>query len=300
MLQSGEYLHDTLFDLDIEEVNETIASVYTFGSVTYDLTARTYIMGVLNVTPDSFSDGGSFLDSELAIRRGREMVDEGADFIDVGGESTRPGSDVLPADEELHRVVPVVEALAKSIDVPISIDTYKSAVAERALDAGAVVVNDISGLRFDPLVAEVVARRQASIVLMHIQGTPKTMQIDPHYENLIDEICSYLQDGIRIAESKGIEQIVVDPGIGFGKTIEHNLEIVRRLKEFQRLGYPVLIGPSRKGFIGKILDLPVDQRMEGTAAVVAASILNGANIVRVHDVKAMKRVTRIVDAIVRG
>ncbi|MBI1807009.1 MAG: dihydropteroate synthase [Ignavibacteria bacterium] len=279
---------------------QTVTSTYTFGAKQYDLTARTHIMGILNVTPDSFFDGGQFFSVEQAVARGREMVDEGADFIDIGGESTRPGSEPPPLDEELRRVLPVIERLAKATDIPLSIDTYKASVAEQALEAGAVVVNDISGLHFDDHLADVTAKHKASIVLMHIQGTPKTMQENPHYENLVEEICHYLEEGVRIAERKGIEQIVVDPGIGFGKTLYHNLELIRRLREFQRLGYPVLVGPSRKAFIGKVLDLPVDQRIEGTAAAVAVSIMNGANIVRVHDVKQMKRVAHVVDAIVRA
>lgn len=271
--------------------------VYTFGSQVYDFSKRTYLMGVLNVTPDSFSDGGRYYGVEQAIRRAMEMVDEGADVIDIGGESTRPGSEPIPLDEELHRVLPVIENLAKRTSVPISVDTYKSEVASRALDAGAVIVNDISGLHFDRRLAEVVAQHRASIVLMHIRGTPKTMQQDPEYDDLIEEICNYLSDGVRIAESNGIRQIIVDPGIGFGKNLKHNLEIFRKLSEFQRFGYPVLVGPSRKSFIGMILDLPVEERLEGTAAAVAVSIMNGAHIVRVHDVKQMIRVAKVVDAI---
>ena len=276
----------------------TRVSTYTFGNVRYDLTARTHLMGVLNVTPDSFSDGGQYYNTEQAIKRGLEMVEEGADFIDVGGESTRPGSEPVPLDEELRRVLPVIERLAKSTDIPISIDTHKAAVAERALNAGATIVNDISGLHFDPQIADVVAKHHVSIILMHIKGTPRTMQENPQYENVIEEICSYLREGIQLAESQGIEQILVDAGIGFGKTLEHNLEIFRGLRELERFGYPILIGPSRKSFIGKILDLPVDQRLEGTAAAVAVSIMNGANIIRAHDVKEMKRVAQVVDAIV--
>ena len=257
-------------------------------------------MGVLNVTPDSFSDGGKFYEPEKAVRHGLEMIGEGADFIDVGGESTRPGSESVSVDEEVRRVVPVIERLARETDIPISIDTYKSAVAERALDAGAVMVNDISGLHFDPQLADVVSKHGASLVLMHIRGEPKTMQQNPEYENVVEEIGAYLQEGIRLAENKGIEQIIVDPGLGFGKNLSHNVEIIRKLSEFQRFDYPVLVGPSRKSFIGMILDVPVEERLEGTAAAVAVSIMNGANIVRVHDVKLMKRVVKVVDAIVRG
>ena len=228
------------------------------------------------------------------------MIEEGADFIDIGGESTRPGSETVTVDDELRRVMPVIERLIQLSPVPVSIDTYKSGVAARALDAGAVMVNDISGLHFDADMAGVIARHEASVVLMHIRGTPRTMQADPRYDDVVGEICEYLQEGIRAAERSGIEQMIIDPGIGFGKTPAHNLEIIRRLREFHRLGYPVLVGPSRKSFIGKVLDLPVEERLEGTAAAVAASILNGANVVRVHDVKAMKRVAQVADAIVKS
>ena len=257
-------------------------------------------MGILNITPDSFSDGGEYYDVEKAVGHGLRMVEEGADFIDVGGESTRPGSESVSVEEELRRVVPVIECLSKTTSIPVSIDTYKSEVAGRALAAGAVIVNDISGLHFDPLLADVVARNSASIVLMHIKGSPKTMQQDPEYEDVIEEICSYLQEGIRSAEQAGIEQIIVDPGIGFGKTLRHNMTVFQHLETFRRFGYPVLVGPSRKSFIGVILGLSADQRLEGTAAAVAVSIMNGANIVRVHDVKEMKRVARVVDAIVKN
>jgi len=256
-------------------------------------------MGILNITPDSFSDGGRYLDRESAVRRGFEMVEEGADFIDIGGESTRPGSRPVRLEEELERTLPVIERLAKSITVPISIDTYKSEVAERALDAGAAIINDITGLHADPRIAEIASRGNASLVLMHIKGVPQTMQEHPVYENLIEEICTYLDEGTLQAKLKGVHQIIIDPGIGFGKTPEHNLQVLRDLRSFQRFGYPVLVGPSRKSFIGKVLDLPVEKRISGTAAAVAVAVVNGANIVRVHDVKEMKQVVRIVDAIVR-
>jgi dihydropteroate synthase len=267
--------------------------------VKYDLAARTYISGILNVTPDSFFEGGLYYEPESAVQRGLEMIEEGADFIDVGGESTRPGSETISIDEELHRVMPVIERLVKTTSVPISVDTYKSAIAARALDAGAVIVNDISGLHFDPYLAEVTAKHSASIILMHIKGTPKTMQQDPQYDDVIEEICLYLQEGITSARQAGIEQIIVDPGIGFGKKLDHNLLIFRQLKEFQRFGYPILIGPSRKSFLGAILDVPVKQRLEGTAAAVAVSVMNGAQIVRVHDVRQMKHVVTVVDAIMK-
>ena len=273
---------------------------YNFGSVQYDLSSRTHIMGVLNVTPDSFSDGGRYLNVESAVMRGLEMIEDGADFIDVGGESTRPGAESISINEELQRVLPVIEGLIKTTKVPISIDTYKSQVAEKALEAGAVIVNDISGLHFDKQLAIVVKRLGATIILMHIKGTPKTMQEQIEYKNVIEDVCMYLQEGVKIAQDAGINQIIVDPGIGFGKDLSHNLEIFRKLSELKRFGYPVLIGPSRKSFIGKILNLTVDQRLEGTAAAVAVSIMNGANIVRVHDVKEMKRVVHVVDAIIRS
>lgn len=279
-------------------VHATISEyLYTFGSVTYDLSSRTHIMGILNVTPDSFSDGGRFYEREKAIRRGLEMIEQGADFIDVGGESTRPGSDAVPIEEELRRVIPVIEQLAEKSSTPISIDTYKSEVASHALDAGAVIVNDVRGLHFDPALVDVVSRHNASVILMHMRGTPKTMQQSPEYDNLIEEISEYLREGIQVAERKNIKQVFVDPGIGFGKKFEHNLEIFRKLSEFQKLGYPILIGPSRKSFLGMILDLPTEERLEGTAAAVAVSIMHGANVVRVHDVKEIKRVARVVDAI---
>lgn len=278
---------------------QTSTMTYRFGSVLYDLNSRAHIMGILNVTPDSFSDGGRYVNVDLAVNHAMKMVEEGADFIDVGGESTRPGSKPISLDEELHRVIPVIEQIANSTRIPISIDTYKSEVAKRALDAGAEIVNDISGLHFDPKIAEIAASHQASVVLMHIKGTPRTMQVNPEYTNLIEDICSYLQTSVQLAKDKGVEQIILDPGIGFGKTVEHNLEILKRLEEFKKFGFPVLIGPSRKSFIGKILNVPVDQRLEGTMAAVAVGIMNGANIVRVHDVREVKRVAQIVEAIIR-
>jgi dihydropteroate synthase len=277
--------------------NSSSEFLYKFGSITYDLSKRTYIMGILNVTPDSFSDGGRFFDADKALARGRVMVEEGADFIDVGGESTRPGSDPLPVEEELRRVLPIIKTLAHEVRVPISVDTYKSEVADSALKAGATIVNDISGLRFDRNMAEVVKRNGASVVLMHMKGTPKTMQADPTYVNVVEEVSSFLEKQSQFAWTRGIEQIMVDPGIGFGKSVEHNLRLIRELDHFRKIGLPILIGPSRKSFIGKMLDMPVDERLEGTAAAVTASILHGANVVRVHDVKQMKRVARVTDGL---
>ncbi len=275
----------------------SINKIYKFGSVEYDLSSRTFIMGILNVTPDSFSDGGKYLNISEAIDHASRMIEEGADFIDVGGESTRPGSEPISELEELNRVIPVIEQLRKATHIPISVDTTKSAVAEKALQSGAVIVNDISSFHFDNRMPAVVSKYNASVVLMHTKDKPKLMQQNPEYKNLISEIKSYLSEAINISIQNGIKQIIIDPGIGFGKKLEHNIEIFKRLKEFQELGYPILVGPSRKFFIGTILNLPIDERLEGTAAAVAVSIMNGANIIRVHDVKEMKRVSKIVDAL---
>jgi len=274
--------------------------VYRFGETEYDLDARSYIMGIINVTPDSFSDGGKYKNTEEACAAAVSMVESGADFIDVGGESTRPGSEPASLQSELDRVIPVIESLARSVRVPLSIDTYKSTVAREALRAGAAIVNDISGLHFDPRMAGVVAEHGSTVILMHIRGTPRTMQIDLVYRDLIGEIRAYLEEGIRRASDAGIRQIIVDPGIGFGKSTDQNIEILKRLSEFRNLGFPVMVGPSRKSFIGNILNLPVDQRLEGTAAAVAVSIINGTDIIRVHDVREMKRVAVIADAVRRA
>lgn len=277
---------------------------YTFGRRTYNLANRTYIMGILNVTPDSFSDGGLYFEPERAVERALEMIAEGADIIDIGGESTRPksaaygeGADVVDAEEECRRVLPVITELSGQSDIPISIDTYKSEVALRALDAGATIVNDISGFRFDPRMPETVARMGASVVLMHTKGTPRTMQMKPYYEDLFREVRGYLQEGIEIAKRYGIEQIMIDPGIGFGKLQEHNLQLLNRLSDFRTLGYPILVGASRKSFIGNILHVPVEQRLEGSLAAAVSSVFFGANIVRVHDVKETKHAVMMADAI---
>jgi dihydropteroate synthase len=268
----------------------------------FDFSKKTYIMGILNITPDSFSDGGLFFNKSVAIKRALQMVEDGADIIDIGGESTRPGSEIVPVEEELRRTAPVIAAIAKEITIPISIDTYKAEVAQRALDAGASIVNDISGLRFDPEMTKVVSEYKVPVVVMHIRGKPKDMQINPVYEALIPEIMDYLRGSIRFALDAGIQDdmIVIDPGIGFGKTFEQNLTIIHNLQEFTSLEKPVLIGASRKAFIGKILgDESPGQRVEGTAAAVAISILKCANIVRVHDVKEMVKVAKVADAIKR-
>jgi dihydropteroate synthase len=275
----------------------------TWSRFDLDLSRKTFIMGILNTTPDSFSDGGLHDNKERAVEYALKMIDDGADIIDIGGESTRPGSAPVALDEELRRTVPVIEALAKKINIPISIDTYKAAVAKRALEAGASIVNDISGLRFDPAMPGMVSAHKVPVVIMHIKGTPQNMQLNPVYDGLIPEIINYLSESIRLALEAGISEdmIILDPGIGFGKTLEHNLEIINRLQEFRTFNKPILIGPSRKAFIGRILDnAPPSERAEGTAAAVTASILNGADMVRVHDVKEMVKVVRVADAIIRG
>ena len=271
---------------------------FTFNGFALDFTRGTTVMGILNVTPDSFSDGGLYFEKDIAIERALQMVRDGAHIIDVGGMSTRPGSDPVPVEEEIRRTVPVIEAISGEIGVPVSIDTYRAEVAEKALKAGASMVNDISGLRFDPDMAKVAADAGAPVIVMHIKGTPRDMQKDPVYEALVPEILDYLRESISIAEDAGAGQVIIDPGIGFGKTFDQNLEIINRLEDFVSLGRPVLVGASRKAFLGEILDgAPRTGRLEGTAAVVAASILKGANIVRVHDVREMARVARVTDAI---
>jgi dihydropteroate synthase len=256
-------------------------------------------MGVINVTPDSFSDGGLFSSAEAAVEHAIRLVEEGADILDIGGESTRPGSDFISLDEELSRVMPVVEGLADSSGAPISIDTTKAEVARRALDAGCAMVNDISAMRLDEEMLPLVVERGVPFCLMHMQGMPKDMQTEPHYDDVVGEISRFLRERAEAAEEAGAEpaKIIVDPGIGFGKTLQHNLEVLRRLDELNSLGYPLLLGPSRKSFIGGILDLDVDERIEGTAASVALGIAHGADIIRVHDVKEMVRVARVADAI---
>ncbi len=275
------------------------------GRWQFPLGERTYIVGILNVTPDSFSDGGSHFTLDQAAAAARAMVADGADIIDIGGESTRPGGAPVPAGEELERIIPVIRALRRELDAPISVDTYKAEVAEQAIKAGAQIINDISGLRADPRMAGVAARHEAPVIIMHRKGDPEVMQVDPafpcEYEDLVAEILAYLQESVGIAEAAGVprERLIIDPGIGFGKTLEQNLEILRRLGEFRALGLPILLGTSRKSFIGKILDLPPGERVEGTAASVAVGIANGADFVRVHDVREMARVCRVTDAIVR-
>ena len=263
-----------------------------------DMDKRTLIMGVLNTTPDSFFNGGSFLNVDQAVKHAEGMVEQGADIIDVGGESTRPFSAPISQEEEWKRVNELIKILLERIDVPISIDTCKPEIAEKALALGVHMVNDVNGLR-DKKMAKVVAKYNVPIIIVHMKGTPKTMQKDPKYEDVVAEIIAFFRERIKYAEDNGIskENVIIDPGIGFGKTTEHNLEIIKRLREFKTLGLPICIGTSRKSFIGSILDLDVKDRLEGTLATNAASIINGANIIRIHDVKEGYRAAKMIDAI---
>ncbi len=260
---------------------------------------HTLIMGILNVTPDSFSDGGKFKSHDQAIGHAVKMIKEGANIIDIGGESTRPGAKDVQLEEELMRIIPIIEAIRLKSDCLISIDTYKSKVAEAALDAGADMVNDISGLTFDHNMASLVAERNVPVIIMHIKGKPRDMQKNPNYDNLIKEIKVFFELQIAIAKRAGIDSgnIILDPGIGFGKRLEDNFEIIRELGQISTMGYPVLLGPSRKSFIGLTLDLPIEERMEGTLASITAGVINGARIVRVHDIRATRRTLTITEKI---
>jgi dihydropteroate synthase len=268
---------------------------------TLTLGTQTHVMGILNVTPDSFSDGGRYLDVQQAVTHAETMVAEGATLIDIGGESSRPGASPVSVNDELARVVPVIRGLVDAVDVLISVDTFKAEVAQHALEAGAHIVNDITALCGDPAMGTVVAEMEAGVVLMHMKGTPRTMQQAPQYDNVVNEIRLWLKKKVQNAEAQGIaaERIIIDPGIGFGKTTEHNLEILKRLSEFRELNKPLLVGTSRKSFIGNVLGVPVTDRVEGTAATVCWAITNGADIVRVHDVKANVRAARMTDALYR-
>jgi dihydropteroate synthase len=255
-------------------------------------------MGVVNVTPDSFSDGGLFLDSARAIERGRELIGQGADLLDIGGESTRPGAAAVSAEQELERVGPVIEGLAAD-GTPISIDTSKLAVAEAALDAGAAMVNDVTALRVEPQIAGLCAERGAELVLMHMQGTPRTMQENPAYDDVVDDVKAFLSERMEFARGEGVaeERIWLDPGIGFGKTVEHNAELLRRLRELTELGPPLVVGTSRKTFIGKIGGAEVDQRLGGTVASCAIAFANGARMLRVHEVREVREGMQVAAAI---
>ena len=290
------------------------SSTLQIGSFTFEWGSRTYVMGILNVTPDSFSGDGIIAKGdavELAVRQAETFLNDGADILDVGGESTRPGSAPVTAEEEMERVSPVIEALHKNFpDALISIDTYKAKVAEDAIRAGAHIINDVWGFRADVEIASVAAKYKTPVILMHNRSSPASVEvrerlggsyIGAEYDNLLEDVKRELLVSVEIAGKAGVEEtaILLDPGIGFGKTREHNLELINRLGEIRKLGYPILLGPSRKSFIGFTLDLPPDQRIEGTAATVAVGITRGADIIRVHDVREMARVAKMTDAIVR-
>ncbi len=277
-----------------EKVKELI-----IGKQKFNLDKDVLIMGILNVTPDSFYDGGYYFEKKKAYKRVESIVSEGAHIIDIGGMSTRPGSLPVDIDEEIKRIIPVIEYVSKNHNILISADTYRSEVARRAIASGAHIINDISGLSMDTGMAEVVGKNNVSLVIMHIKGTPENMQKNPEYENVIDEIYDYLENRANTAVKSGIKpgKIIVDPGIGFGKTTEHNLKILNKIREFKMLGYPVLIGTSRKSFIGNILDLPVEERLEGSLAASVCSVIGGVNILRVHDIKETIRAVRIAKSI---
>jgi len=267
-----------------------------------DTGPRALVMGVLNVTPDSFSDGGRFVAPDRAVQHGREMAEAGADIIDVGGESTRPGSEPVPAEEEMRRVVPVIEELAAEVDVTISIDTQKARVAEAAIEAGARLINDVSALRADPDMAPLAAERGVAVCLMHMRGSPKTMQDNPTYDEVVGDVRRWLEGRIEFAAASGIgrERILVDPGFGFGKTPQHNLELMRRLHELHGLGCPILVGASRKSTIGLVLNAGPEGRLYGTLATVACAVMAGCHAVRVHDVRPAMDVVLVSEAIRRG
>jgi dihydropteroate synthase len=266
-----------------------------WGKHTLDF-SKTRIMGILNVTPDSFSDRGKFIDVDKAVAHAKKMVENGADIIDVGGESSRPGSNPIDEKEEIKRIKPVIKKLAKELTVPISIDSYKPRVVEEALAVGASMINDINGLRDERMFA-IAVQHQVPVIIMHMQGTPKTMQENPSYGDAVREIKGFFSKQVRDARDAGLQHLILDPGIGFGKKLEHNLHILKRLKEFKELNCPVLIGTSRKSFLGDITGLPVNKRLEATLISNAVAIMNGANIIRVHDIPECKQVVQIVDAI---
>ncbi len=273
--------------------------IFQVNGKDFTLGLRTWIMGVVNVTPDSFSDGGRYFDKDEAIKKGLHLVEEGSDIIDIGGESTRPGSKPIPAEEEILRTVPVITALREKTDVLISIDTTKSEVAKAALDAGADIINDISSLRFDSRMASLAAQNEVPVILMHMKGTPQTMQVDPSYEDVLLEIKTFLKESIDRAIASGIkkEKIIIDPGIGFGKRLKDNLILINNLHVLEELDQPILVGVSRKSFIGTILDSPSQERLEGTIASAILSVIHGAHILRVHDVASVKKAVRVAEAI---
>jgi len=280
--------------------NQTPAPI-KIGAVAFDF-SRTYVVGILNVTPDSFSDGGRFNNVESAVQHALAMVSDGADIIDIGGESTRPGAEPLSLNEELDRVLPVIETIRESSDIPISIDTYKSEVAKAAIESGANLINDISGLRFDKTMASTAASLGAPVIAMHIKGTPRSMQNNPTYDDLIGEIKSSLAESVTIAAEAGVrrENIIVDPGIGFGKTFEHNFSILHHLSDFAELGQPILIGASRKRFLGSLSGAEPDDRLQESVAAALIAASHGAHFIRVHDVKETVRALRVWYAVIRS
>jgi len=276
--------------------------IYTFGNKEYDLSARTYIMGILNLTDDSFSDGGKYFENgklnvNMALDAAMRMIEDGADFIDVGGESTRPGSSPIPDELEIERISPVISKLTKMTDIPVSIDTYKGNVAEEALKSGALIINDISGFRADYKVPKIAGKYNATAIIMHIKGTPKDMHLHPKYMDVFYEVYSYLKTGIEIGKRNGVKQMIIDPGIGFGKLLEHNIDILNELKNFRSLNLPILIGLSRKRFIDDISPTPIEERLPGTLAANIFAVINGVNIIRVHDVIEHRKALNVIDYI---
>ncbi|MDE2058421.1 MAG: dihydropteroate synthase [candidate division NC10 bacterium] len=263
---------------------------------------KTWIVGVLNITPDSFSDGGRFLDRGAATDQAMRLVEEGADILELGGESTRPGAVPVPVDEELRRIIPALRDLRPKLTIPVAVDTYKPEVARVVLEEGADIINDVYGVRGEGRLAAVVAEKRAGLVIMHMQGSPQDMQIEPRYNDVVAEVLGFLADRVAFAEQMGVDpqSIVVDPGLGFGKRGRDNLTLLRRLTEFHRLGKPIMIGPSRKSLVGEVLNLPVEQRQHGTAACIAAAVLQGTTFVRVHDVRSCAHLVRMLDAIRRA
>ncbi len=271
------------------------------GRYNLNLDSKTRIMGILNLTPDSFYDGGKYFCLSEAEKRAFQIEEEGADIIDIGGVSTRPGSQPPSEEEEIQRVIPLIGKIIKKVNIPVSIDTYRAKVAQKALDLGVSIVNDVTALSGDKKMAEIVAEYNVPVVLMHMKGEPRTMQENPYYEDVIEEIIQFFEERIGFSVAAGIEgkNILIDPGIGFGKRLEDNLEIIRELKRFKSLGKAIVLGVSRKSFIGKVLDLPMEERLLGTAASVATAIINGADILRVHDVAEMSQVVKMTDAILK-
>lgn len=267
----------------------------------YTLGRRTWLMGILNVTPDSFSDGGIYLDKKSAVQKGLQLIKDGADILDIGGESTRPGSHPVTAEEEKRRILPVISEIRKKTDALISVDTTKSEVLKSALDAGADILNDISGMRFDPKILGLASKQDIPVIIMHMKGTPRNMQESPEYDNVIQEIKTFLKQRITDALTAGIKKnkIIIDPGIGFGKRLKDNLKIISNLSAFSELGFPILIGVSRKSFIGDLLNLSPEKRIEGTIASSLISILQGAHILRVHDVSSLKKAVIVAEAIMK-